>query len=569
MYTEYFGLKESPFSITLNPRFLYMSPQHGEAFAHLLYGIQNEGGFVLLTGEVGAGKSTVCRCLLEHTPPDTEIAFILNSKLTVLELLATICDEFKLDYPKNNTSVKTFVDAINEHLLRVYAEGRKAVLIIDEAQNLGREELEQVRLLTNLETNKRKLLQIIMLGQPELRDTLARPDLRQLAQRITARFHLGPLSRADVPPYVIHRLAVAGTNAELFPPTCFNALYRLSEGIPRLINIICDRALLGAYARGLKQVDEIILARAAREVFGEERRESPPKMRRPLRIGVALVALLLCGVGALAANHFWLRSPSLPETGLATRNEVPSPSLADTPSSSSALQLASATPVETVPTKTTDPPLPEEQVTLDWTAIPPSSASKTTSFTTLFSLWGANYETALGDACAYALRVGLRCFEHQGSLAELGDLNRPALLKLQSEKEGIYFAVLTGLEQGRAFLILGAETKQVGLATLGSLWSGNFILLWRPPPGYQDSIRPGRRGPEVQWLAEQLALFNKQPLPNPPVEEYGDLLARQVKAFQFSHGLIPDGIAGVQTIIRLDAAAGNAGPMLAGTALVR
>lgn len=268
MYKDYFGLRELPFSIAPDPRYLYMSGQHRDALAHLLYGINSDGAFILLTGEVGTGKTTVCRCLLEQMPPDCDIAFILNPKMTTAELLATVCDEFRIACPAGNTSIKVFVDAINAYLLDAHAKGRRAVLIIEEAQNLSPDLLEQIRLLTNLETNQRKLLQIIMLGQPELREMLAREDLRQLSQRITARYHLGPLSLQEVPAYIAHRLAVAGVRGRLFPEALIRKIFGLSNGIPRLINLLCDRALLGTYAQGREEVDLPTLVKASQEVFG-------------------------------------------------------------------------------------------------------------------------------------------------------------------------------------------------------------------------------------------------------------------------------------------------------------
>jgi len=269
MYLEYFGLREFPFSLAPNPRFLYLSAQHREALAHLLYGVSSEGGFVQLTGEVGTGKTTVCRCFLEQLPPGTRAAVILNPALTAEELLAAICDEFRIARPEGSASVKSSLDLINRFLLGVHAAGEQAVLVIDEAQNLDAAVLEQLRLLTNLETSSRKLLQIILMGQPELRVTLARSDLRQLAQRITARFHLRPLSREETRAYVKHRLEVAGSAEELFPAAVIGRLRRLSRGVPRLINILCDRALLGAFVQGQHRVGYATLAQAAREVAGE------------------------------------------------------------------------------------------------------------------------------------------------------------------------------------------------------------------------------------------------------------------------------------------------------------
>ncbi|MEO8165327.1 MAG: AAA family ATPase, partial [Betaproteobacteria bacterium] len=241
MYQQYFGLAEAPFSIAPDPRYLYLSQRHQEALAHLLYGVNGDGGFVLLTGEVGAGKTTVCRGLLQQIPASCDVAYIFNPRLTVEELLATICIEFGIACPAGNTSIKVFVDRINTYLLDAHARGRHTVLIIDEAQNLSADVLEQMRLLTNLETDKRKLLQIILLGQPELAQLLAQPELRQVSQRIVARYHLGPLTKPEVAAYVQHRLEVAGALRPLFPASLMDRVYQLSGGIPRVINVLCDR----------------------------------------------------------------------------------------------------------------------------------------------------------------------------------------------------------------------------------------------------------------------------------------------------------------------------------------
>lgn len=267
MYLQYFQLTEAPFSIAPNPRYLYLGQRHQEALAHLLYGIRGEGGFVLLTGAIGAGKTTVCRCLLEQLPEHCDVAYIFNPKLSVTELLATICHEFGIAVSPDEDSVKHFVDLINAHLLQGHARGRSSVLIIDEAQNLAPDVLEQMRLLTNLETSQRKLLQIILIGQPELADFLDRPGLLQLAQRIVARYHLEPLSQNEIAAYVQHRLAVSGTQQPLIPPKLAELLYRLTGGVPRLINVLCDRALLGAYTQGKTQVDRATLLQAAREIL--------------------------------------------------------------------------------------------------------------------------------------------------------------------------------------------------------------------------------------------------------------------------------------------------------------
>src|SRR5919201_4070009 len=236
MYLGHFGLKEPPFSITPDPRYLYMTERHREALAHLLYGIGQGGGFVQLTGEVGTGKTTLCRCLLEQVPPEVDVALLFNPKLTSFELLAAVCDELRIPYPEGTTSLKVLVDALYRHLLDAHARGRRTVLIVDEAQDLSAEVLEQIRLLTNLETTREKLLQIILIGQPELITLLEREDLRQLAQRITARYHLEPFAADETRAYIRHRLQIAGRTRGLFTEAAMRTVHAASRGIPRLIN---------------------------------------------------------------------------------------------------------------------------------------------------------------------------------------------------------------------------------------------------------------------------------------------------------------------------------------------
>jgi len=274
MYLSFFGLNEKPFAITPDPRYLYRSERHAEALAHLLYGIKDAGGFVQLTGEVGTGKTTIVRSLLSQTPKNTEIALILNPRMTPPEFLLTICEELGIGVPEHSArSLKDLVDILSRHLLRAHATGRRVVLVVDEAQNLPPAVLEQVRLLTNLETNTQKLLQIILIGQPELRELLSRNELRQLAQRITGRYHLCPLSKDETAAYVRHRLRVAGATTDIFHPPALAEVHRLSRGVPRVINVICDRALLGSYTMDRHRVTGGLVRLAASEVFG--RRVTP------------------------------------------------------------------------------------------------------------------------------------------------------------------------------------------------------------------------------------------------------------------------------------------------------
>ena len=313
MYTEYFGLKEKPFTISPDPRYLYMSEYHREALAHLLYGIDRDGCLVLLTGDVGTGKTTVCRSFLEQLPEGTEAAFIVNPKLSVQELLETICEELGISYTRKDNSVKSYIDGINRHLLEAHGAGRTTVLIIDEAQNLEIDVLEQLRLLTNLETNTEKLLKIILIGQPELLQKLKNPRSLQISQRITSKYHLKPLTENDAYGFIQHRLIVAGGGRmRFFSDNALKRAYELSKGIPRMINMLCDRALLGAYAeeQGVF-VSERIMLKAGREVLGEDSPDLPRPASKSLVKALAGAAFIVA-LGAAAFVLFGGKSDFLP-----------------------------------------------------------------------------------------------------------------------------------------------------------------------------------------------------------------------------------------------------------------
>lgn len=531
MYNAYFGFKESPFAIAPDPRYLYMSEAHREALAHLLYGVTSEGGFVLLTGEVGTGKTTVCRCLLEQLPDDADVALVFNPKVSACELLAAVCEEFRIDYPRETASAKGFVDRINAFLLESHARGRKAVLIIDEAQNLEPEVLEQVRLLTNLETNRRKLLQILMLGQPELRDMLARPELRQLAQRITARYHLGPLKKEEVAAYVAHRLAVAGSRRPLFPARVLNRLYGMSGGVPRLINILCDRALLGTYVREEHQVSLAILNQAAREVFGGS---VPRKMHTRRRASWSLAAGL--ALTAVLGGAALFQGPSFFAEDAASQAHF-------NPSANG--QAASA------------PPFSD-----GWTPELIAGATEQMAFSALFRQWGVEAPAAGESACQVAETRGLRCLTDKGSWPVLRRLNRPAILKLYDGQNREFFAALTALKEDLATVVLGEQTLRLPLATLTSRWLGEFVVVWRPPTGLERPVQPGDRGEQVAWLNRQLVRLEGQTGPIPEVTLFDPGLELRVKRFQLASGLTPDGIAGPQTLIHLATVLDGREPLL-------
>lgn len=533
MYNEYFGFKESPFSIAPDPRYLYMSEHHREALAHLIFGFNSDGGFVLLTGEVGTGKTTVCRCLLEQVPDNSAIAFILNPKLTVEELLATICDEFRICYPKGNSSVKVFIDLINAYLMDAHASGRKAILIIDEAQNLTTDVLEQLRLLTNLETNRCKLLQIILLGQPELRDKLSRPELLQLSQRIVARYHLGPLPRKEIGAYISHRLSVAGLNRQLFSDSTISKLYSLTDGIPRLINVICDRALLGTYSQGKDSVSTSLIRKAAKEVFGDA---GSGLHNKPRYTPASVLSILLAVIIAAVLTAIYIDTPQTPGVGdTAIALDAGGPLVSETPMFDR-LQW------------------PEDQI---------MEISKETAFQSLMDRWGIVYSfKENGSACDFAATYGLRCKFNRGNFRSLIFLNRPVVLKLYDQKGQFFYGTLRELGNETAVLTLGTETLTVSVRDIESHWFGDYTLLWKTPPGYKDVISPGNRDATVAWLNKQLAVIRgetEQPVDN---NIYNNDMVNQVKEFQTAEGLVSDGIVGIQTLIRINTAVGNQSPLL-------
>lgn len=539
MYHSYFGLAEAPFSIAPDPRYLYMSRHHQEALAHLLYGVNGDGGFVLLTGEVGTGKTTICRCLLEQIPDSCDVAYIFNPRLTVEELLSTICVEFGIACPPGNTSIKVFVDCINAFLLDAHAKGRHTVLIIDEAQNLSADVLEQMRLLTNLETNQRKLLQIILLGQPELAAMLERPELRQLAQRIVARYHLGPLTRQEVAAYVRHRFEVSGAQRQLFPAALMGRLYRLSGGVPRVINVLCDRALLGAYVQNKERIDRATLAQAAREVFHQ-----PPARRGSMLRALAAVLILLAG-GALV---------------MAVYQKEQKDAKTMTAQQTVAKRDAPAEPVKAAEKTEDAKPGAALPDTLDWPADVPRARSKAMAYASLFRAWGADYRGS--GECQQAESLGLRCRTSRGGLADLRQLNRPAVLQMRDDHGRDFYATLTALDNKTATFAVGAETRPVAINALATQWSGHYTLLWRMPPGARESIRPGERGPAVEWLSRQLALLQGRAGETIKDPAFDDALARHVRQFQLAQGLVPDGAVGPQTLMHLSSAADQTAPKL-------
>jgi general secretion pathway protein A len=547
MYTSFFGLTEKPFSITPDPRYLYLSERHAEALAHLLYGINESGGFIQLTGEVGTGKTTVVRTLLSRVPHHADVAVILNPRVTPVEFLLTICEELGLAIAAGDRdSVKQMVDALNRRLLGAHAEGRRIIVLVDEAQNLSIDVLEQVRLLTNLETPTQKLLQIILIGQPELRDLLDRTDLRQLAQRITGRYHLKPLSREETKGYVRHRLRIAGSTEEIFTPGALRELHRLSLGIPRVINVACDRALLGAYTQDIRKVTAALVRRAAGEVYG---RKFAPIWVNWLGGSAAILALAGTSLIAWQIGHR--------QTGLLGASKHAPPAAA------APAPVATAVPIPVVATAPAAPKVVSVNALLEANDANTSDAA---AFRRLLSLWG----TAMSedkDPCVQAAKAGLACLDQRGSWAQVRALNRPAILTLTDDRGQRHRVVLSALDDQFATLNLGEHNEKVSVEDLSRDWFGEFTVVWKPKTSRTRLLSLGMHGDEVRWLRRSLNALEGGASDPEHGDVYDEELAIAVQNFQREHRLNVDGIAGVQTQVVLDTALAEPGsPQLLPTA---
>jgi general secretion pathway protein A len=551
MYAAFFGLTQPPFSIAPDPRLLFMSERHREALAHLLFGLGGGGGFVLLTGEIGAGKTTVCRCFLEQIPSNCNVAYIFNPKLTAVELLQSICEEFHVTVPQKYQlppSVKDYIDPLNAFLLQAHGAGQNNVLIIDEAQNLSADVLEQLRLLTNLETSERKLLQIILIGQPELRTMLQRPELEQLAERVIARYHLGALTQTETAQYIQHRLEVSGLRHALpFDSKTLAHIHRLARGVPRRINLLCDRALLGAFAAGQASVSRALVDQAADEVFVRPTR-APALWRRNLAlvglVGVAAAA----GAGLLAIARLVTQAAPAPElAAVAPTASAPAPA-AVAPS----LPVASAPAASASIARPNPAPAPSPS--------PPTLLrDEGQAWRELAQAWKAT--PGEGDPCQEMAREQLRCLRSTTSLALIRQLGRPGIVTLDRQSATPAYAVLTALTGDSATLRAGGSEQTVTLAALAARWQGDFSTLWRSPAGYAGPPVDGQGGPVIEWVAARLASASGTALAGSRQVLDASLRAR-LRTFQLAQGLPADGRLGPMTFMQLNRTAGVEEPRL-------
>ena len=523
MYTEFFGLNEKPFAITPDPRYLYMSARHTDALAHLLYGISESGGFIQLTGEVGTGKTTLIRSVLERLPEKADIALILSPQLTTIEFLETIVQELRCPAPVERT-VKAQIDALNVQLMHAHAEGRRVVLIVDEAQTLSPELLEQVRLLTNLETAKQKLLQIILIGQPELRELLDRSEMRQIAQRITGRYHLEPLRKDDTRAYVNHRLRVAGAQSDIFTNSAINALYKHSRGIPRLINVIADRALLAAYAQERRSVDARLVSAAANEVFGIRRR-TPWWPVATAAVGVTAVVFGITNLGQRAAACPHARRGAVHERGARADPDRSSTSSTELPRRDTGQSRGGGAAAR--PATAADPP-PATATLPSLLADPKFAVTTDDAIGELLALWGAHYDAARGEPCVQAQEQGLRClFQRRGTFGELRRVNWPTILSLVTADGADHSVVVSALGYDHVQLAPTAATFELPLAELSFYWFGDHLLLWRPGEAPARDLAPGVDDVGVHWLRATLAKLAGEPAPSDASTLYDDALEQR------------------------------------------
>ncbi|MDT3334251.1 AAA family ATPase [Shewanella sp. SP1S1-7] len=550
MYKAFYGLSDNPFSIAPNPHYLFLSDRHREALAHLTYGLGETGGFVLLTGEVGTGKTTVSRCLLGQLPDNTDTAFILNPSLTELELLATLCDELKIAYGDNPT-LKQLTDHLSRFLLNNHSKGRNTVLIIDEAQHLRPEVLEQLRLLTNLETDTKKLLQVILIGQPELQLLLKRQELRQLAQRITARYHLLPLNEDEIALYVLHRLQVAGRFEPLFTRKAVKVLQKYSGGIPRLINLLCERSLMAGYAQSRVPIDHHMVRQAAAEVLGEE---EPTQNRYLWPTATAAALFVAFGVS------YWLFTDKPVNAASASSMALESTSANVAASNIQALSATEGISklVQPVDQQSSQVSIPDPNQRLLNDAIN-QSRDIDTAFAGLFSVWGKVPYKGL-TACQSAVEQGLSCYQQQGNWMSLTRLNYPAVVYLVDDNQQDFYGAVIAVDGEQLLMQLGEQQLWVDRAWFNQHFSGTFEILWQAPNLPMMDISQKSSPGQLQWLENALAHVNNRNTRR--VNQFDVQLENDLKSFQSQHGLKADGIAGNQTLVRLNLYLSQQGPRL-------
>ena len=588
MYETFFGLSDLPFRLTPDPRYLFMSAKHREAFAHLVYGISEGSGFVAITGEVGAGKTTLIRALLAEHAKDITVASIVNPVLTSTELLQTINAELGL--PSRSTSRKELTEDLAAFLKSNRAAGGRTVIIVDEAQNLDPVVLEQLRLLTNLETTTEKLLQVVLVGQPELHGILSRHDLRQLNQRVTERWHLDKLDHDEAVEYVRHRLRVAGAQTDLVEPKALGLVYRFTDGVPRLINILCHRSMLVAYTRSRGRVGTEEVAAAARELgYTPQVVASGGGLGRRLLLGT-LATAVAGGVAYLlfssmsdeagprpfavaAAPTASAAAPAVPMAAPAVPMAAPAPQqpaaqLAPVAPQAAAPVVAeavvaepvaaepvAAAPVAAQPAPVAAPNPQTDASTLSTLATRDVYEGAVADYSSLLSLWGAPV-VGEADLAAGSLNLqdiagtrGLRYFAVEVNDALLSVLDLPAIVEMTPEPAGDVRYVLLRTMDRTANTVKLADGLSMSLDGFNAAWNGRVHIVFRDPEGLRYDLAPGSGGPGVSKLQAMLATAGV--LDAPPNGQYDALTENAVRQFQEAHHVTIDGVTGPITQILL------------------
>ena len=523
MYTEFFHLKEMPFSIAPDPRFFFMSDRHKEALTHLTYGLQGAGGFIMLTGEVGTGKTTVSRALIQELTYTTVVGYIHNPAVSELELLATLCDEFKLDYDQHNLSLKVLFDLLHYFLLDNCQQDKACVVIIDEAQLLSTTALEQLRLLTNLDVEHKKLLHIVLIGQPELQQKLKLPELRQLAQRITARYHLLPLTELELASYVAYRLSIASGNPGLFSRKILKLIHRHTAGVPRLVNLVCDKALYYAF----KTRDDKITSQHVKAAVTAVAITTPVKANNNAQ-SLAALAVTVCLGLVITGFQFGLFNFVEDDSATTPVDKV-------TP-------IIATTNAEILLARASNDEMSDKALFSDIKSARHRSAA--TQF--LYKEWG--YDIALNDAtCRNAQHANLRCLQRQGNYAQLVQYNLPAVVRLLDNLGEGYYATLLSITPLGVELQLSSSHLLVSQAWFERYWSGDFTLFWTAPSRFKNSLKQHDKGELIRWLDHNVsAALGENALSG---TRFDWPLLKKVMRFQKQSGLTADGIVGPQTMI--------------------
>ena len=540
IYQQYFALSCEPFSIVPDPGFLYPSSQHRQAVAHLKYGLDREGGFVLLTGEVGTGKTTLTRTLIKRLPAHVRVAYVLNSTFDAADVLASICQELGIKLPKSSKTslTKNCVDALNADLIESHAEGKKTLVVIEEAQNLSPEVLEILRLLSNLETATHKLLHILLVGQPELLETLAQKDQRQLNQRVVARFHLLPLEKTDVANYVNHRLHHAGANRAIFESSAMTTLFKLTQGVPRLINLICHHAMLAAYATGTKTVSAKLVKAAAVEIFDIEK----PKQKSSGRVGWSLV---FCAVVALLVGIAFY-TDQLPSKTLLNPQSVEVPVKVESKDETASLPLIL--------------PIEPEEIILDSklepvvfeTSKPPVFNNP---FTALFALWSVEIEPLFSEEEVYSVAAENELGAEKLInilLSELIELDRVGIVWVRDDDNRLKSYVLTAIDSGLVNLQGVKGDRKETLEWLAENWNGAFLHLWHRPIDILSLRLGDKNAVALDWLQSRLLQIDDIYQPIITGGYFNEAVRLQVLNFQQQQGIRADGVVGQQTIMKIN-----------------